>query len=385
MRHLSVISIVVLSMLVSIAGCTVKPDSSEIIEVFDRHSYRQVNRARLMKQFETEGFAALPSFDENASYYPKSWLPSVPTKEDAKDNAGLGLVMWRVRKSLVYVVSVFKGSPAYLAGIRAGDSVTHINDIQVSRLTDMQIQNAIYGEPGGLCRLRGKTRNGGMLQASIRREFGGMPIAWGFKIPGTKLGYVRIISFTKKATSLIRSAMNDVLDDGATHVILDLRSNRAGSLAELSTVLSYFAPGGGKLFSSSSRHKGYSNTFFSKLTGSYYGIPYTILTNSETSSRGEIFAQTLKEWGGGIRTITAGERTAGDTSVTRGFTLKNGGVLRITVSKLFPPSNKDLDNVGIAPEMPVKLDADVDRQGMEYPAALASFDGLLTAAIKGLN
>ncbi|MBO4555543.1 MAG: hypothetical protein J5706_02200, partial [Elusimicrobiales bacterium] len=296
--------------------------------------------------------------------------------------AGIGIILWR-NKAQAEVVAVFRDSPAYFAGIRQGDIISHINDIPVSKKRDEQIQNAIYGSQGMLCRLRGTSKRGGILQASLRREFGGMPIAWGFNIPGTRAGYLRIISFSKKSTSLIRSAMNDVLDGGASHVIIDIRGNKAGSLAELSTVLSYFAPGGGKLFSSSSRHKGYSMTFFSKLKGSYYGIPYTILTNSETSSRGEIFAQALKEWGGGVRTLTAGEKTAGDTAVTRGFTLKNGGVVRITVSKLFPPSNKDLDSRGVQPDIPVKLNAPVLGQGTEYPNALASDDALLKSALKG--
>jgi len=365
-----------------IASCAIKPDSTEIVEVFDRHSYKQVNIAKLIKQYEQQGFSALSSFDENAAYYPKTWLPSVPSREDEKYNAGIGIILWR-KKTDAEIVAVFRDSPAYLAGIRPGDQVSHINEIPISRMSDEQIQNAIYGSQGMLCRLRGTARRGGILQVSLRREFGGMPIAWGFNIPGTKAGYVRIISFSKNSTSLIRSAMNDVLDGGATHVIIDLRGSRAGSLAELSTVLSYFAPGGGKLFSSSSRHKGYSMTFFSKLKGSYYGIPYTILTNSETSSRGEIFAQTLKEWGGGVRALTAGERTSGDTAVTRGFTLKNGGVVRITVSKLFPPSNKDLDRSGVQPDIPVKLNPSVAGHGAEYPAALASNDFLIKSAMNG--
>ena len=363
-------------------GCSMKPDSTEVVEVFDRHSYKQMDISSLIKKYEAQGFSALPYFDERAAYYPPTWLPSVPSKDDEKANAGVGLVLWRYGNA-VQAVAVFRGSPAYDAGIRAGDTITHINDISVSRMTDEQIQNAIYGIQGSLCRVRGMSRRGSPIQASLRREFGGMPIAWGFNIPGTKAGYVRIISFTKKSTSLVRAAMNDVLDGGASHVILDLRSNRAGSLAELSTVLSYFAPGGNsKLFSSASRHKGYSMTFFSKLKGSYYGYPYTILTNAETSSRGEIFAQALKEWGKGVRAITAGEKTAGDTAVTRGFTLKNGGIVRITVSKLFPPSDKDLDKIGVAPDLPIS-NRDILGEGREYPMALASSDSMLIAALKG--
>lgn len=361
-----------------VAGCSSKPDSAEIVEIFDRHSYQQVNIADLIKQYEKKGFSILPEFDENAAYYPKTWLPSVPSRDSEKDNAGTGLVLWRGAK--LYAVAVFRGSPAYEAGIRPGDVITSINDIEVSRMRDEQIQDALYGSHGMICRIGGVSSRGGMIRASLRREFGGMPIAWGFNIPGTRTGYVRIISFTKKSTSLIRSAMNNVLDAGADNVIIDLRGNRAGSLAELSTVLSYFAPGGGKLFSSESRHKGYSMTFFSRLKGSYYGYPYTILTDGDTSSRAEIFAQALKEWGG---TVIVGGRTAGNTAVTRGFTLKNGGVVRITVSKLFPPSGRDIDNTGVSPDVSISHTASaVLGKGTEYPAALASSDVLLKRAFK---
>jgi len=359
-------------------SCSRKPDSTEIVEIFDRHSYEQVNLANLIKQYEKNGFDALSAFDEKAAYYPKSWLPSIPSKDDEKNNAGVGLILWRSHAKL-YAVSVFRGSPAYEAGIRAGDLITHVNDIEASHLSDDKIQSAIYGAQGAICRIRGISRNGAQIRASLRRDFGGMPIAWGFNIPGTRTGYVRIISFTKKSTSLIRSAMNDVLDNGASNVIIDLRGNRAGSLAELSTVLSYFAPGGGRLFSSASRHKGYSMTFFSRLRGSYFGIPFTVLTDHNTSSRSEIFAQALKEWGG---TVIVGSQTAGNTAVTRGFTLKNGDVVRITVAKLFPPSNKDLDE-GIVPDMPVKA-AIIPGADVEYPSALASSDILLNKAFPNL-
>lgn len=358
-------------------SCSNKVDSTEIVEIFDRHSYKQVNLANLIKQYDKTGFEALPAFDERAAYYPKSWLPAIPYREEEKNNAGIGLILWRTSRKLV-VVSVFKGSPAYEAGIRAGDIITHINETEVKRMRNEQIQAAIYGSQGMLCRLRGINANGANIRASLRREFGGMPIAWGFNIPFSKTGYVRILSFTKKSTVFIRQAMNDVLDNGAQRIILDLRGNCSGSLAELSTALSYFAPGGGKLFSSSSRHKGYSMAFLSKLKGSYYGIPYTILTDGVTSSRSEIFAEALKDWGGAE---IIGERTAGNTAVTRGFTLKNGGVVRITVSKLFPPSEKDLDDKGLMPDLPVQLKATVLSNSVEYPQALASSDELIKKAI----
>ena len=177
---------------------------------------------------------------------------------------------------------------------------------------------------------------------------------------------------------MIRSSMNDVLDMGADRVIIDLRGNRGGSLAELSTALSYFSPGGGKLFTSMSRHKGYSMGFYSRLRGSYAGIPVVAVTDQETVSRAEIFISALREWNG---CSVLGERTGGNVSATRGFTLKNGGIVRITVAKLFPPSGTDIDNVGVSPDIAVKTEAPAPGTVREFPPALASSDELINKAL----
>lgn len=358
-------------------GCFGKVDSSEIVSIFDRHSYAKVNLNKLSDEFKKYGFKALNEFDDRAAYYPKSWLPAAPSSSSEKINAGLGLTLWKSGKT-VTVVSVFKGSPAFTAGIRTGDKITHINEISVANMTNSQIQSAIYGTAGISCRLRGVAKNKANIRVTLKREFGGMPIVWGFTIPGTELGYVRIISFSNKSSNMLRSAMNDVLDMGAKKVILDLRGNRGGSLAELSTVLSYFAPGGGRLFSSMSRHKGYSMAFFSKKPGSYNGIPFTVLTDGDTISRAEIFASALREWG---NTVIVGSRTGGNISATRGFTLKNGSIVRITVAKLFPPSSVDLDNTGVIPDTMVRTDTAVIGAAKEYPSSLANDDELLAAVI----
>ena len=117
MRLISLKHIFILLSVILISSCSIKPDSTEIVDVFDRHSYKQVNIAKLIKQYEQQGFSALSSFDERASYYPKTWLPSVPSKEDEKNNAGIGIILWR-NKAQAEVVAVFRDSPAYFAGIR---------------------------------------------------------------------------------------------------------------------------------------------------------------------------------------------------------------------------------------------------------------------------
>jgi carboxyl-terminal processing protease len=198
-------------------------------------------------------------------------------------------------------------------------------------------------------------------------------------IPGTKAGYMRAASFMTKASGRFKSSMNDLLDSGAKRIIIDLRGNKGGSLGELANVLGYFAPAAGTLYSSASRHAGYRKVFTTDGPGSFAGVKVVLLTDPDTVSRAEIFAATLREWG---NAVIVGGTTAGNVAATRGFRLKSGAALRITVAKLQPPSGADLDGRGVEPDVKVAEATGGAAGGFtEYPPGLASFDPVIRKAL----
>ncbi|MCX5790848.1 MAG: S41 family peptidase, partial [Elusimicrobia bacterium] len=269
--------------------------------------------------------------------------------------------------------------PAETAGIKAGDRVTLVDGKDAAELPDAVLGAALYGATGGIVRLKGQRRDGGALNGNLKREFGGMPTVWGFNIPGTRLGYLRIVAFSGKASGRIRSEVNDLLDSGAAELVIDLRHNYGGSLGELSNALALFAAGRGTVFKVVSRHPGYSKVFSAEEAGPFAGVKTLLLNDSGTVSRAEIFAATLREWR--VASIF-GEATAGNVALTRGFRLKDGGALRVTVAHILTPSGADLDEKGVAPDVPLNAQPPGGQAPIgEFPPAVASADPLLRRAL----
>lgn len=360
------------------AGCSRSPvDPSEITWVFNRHSYAEYDLARMEDGLQKSGPSVLTSFDHYARFFPPRWRPEPVSGGQGK--SGTGLVLWRSGAAAV-VVRVFPGSPAEAAGIKTGDRIASVDGRPVAGLPEAAIGEALYGAFGGVFKFKGEKRSGGELNSSLKREFGGMLTVWGFNIPGTRTGYLRIVNFSGKAAARIRAEMNDLLDGGANRVIIDLRGNYGGSLDQLSAALALFAGRGGPVLRAVSRHAGYTREFSAEERGPYAGLKTLLLTDSGTLSRAEVFAAALREWGGAS---VVGAATAGNVSATRGFRLKSGATLRLTVARLLTPAGLDLDGRGLTPDVAAPCPPSADEGGFrEFPAALASSDPVILKALE---
>jgi len=366
-----------ISLVLLASGCGKDPaDPSEITWVFSRHSYAECDLPRMEEGLSRSGPTVLRSFDPYALFFPPRWRPAPGSPDEGK--AGTGLVLWRDGASAV-VVRVFPGSPAAAAGVKKGDQVFSVDGQPVAKLPEAEIVAALYGSNGGVFRFKGEKREGGALSSSLKREFGGMPTVWGFVVPGTRTGYLRIVNFSRKSAVRLKAEMDDLLDGGASRVIIDLRGNYGGSLGELSAALALFAVREGPVFKAVSRHPGYSKVFSAREPGPYAGLKTILLTDAGTLSRAEVFAAALREWGGAS---IVGEATAGNISATRGFRLKNGAALRITVARLLTPAGQDLEGKGLVPDVAAQGAAGSSSGGLrEFPQALASADAVLLKAL----
>ncbi|HNW44223.1 MAG TPA: S41 family peptidase [Elusimicrobiales bacterium] len=365
------------SLALLVCGCKKAPsDPAEITWVFDRHSYAEYDLQRMEAGLARSGPPVLRSFDPYALFFPPSWRPAASPA--APGNANAGLVLWRQGAEAV-AVRVFPRSPAETAGLKAGDVVAFLNGQAVAGLPENAIGSALYGSTGGAFAVKGTKRGGGAFEVTLKRDYGGMPTVWGFVIPGSKTGYLRIVNFAGKAAVRMKAEMNDLLDGGANRVIIDLRGNYGGSIDQLSSALALFAPRAGAVFKAVSRHAGYTKTFFADAPGPYAGLKVLLLTDSGTLSRAEIFAAALREWGGAS---VVGGATAGNISATRGFRLKSGAALRLTVARLLTPAGLDLDGKGLVPDVPAPCPPDVENGALrEFPAAPASADQALLKAL----
>ncbi len=359
------------------AGCSRhEADPEELAKIFLMHSYAEADPAAAVEAFRGGG-EELALLDTHAQVI----APGRRVMRDypVKANAGAGLVLWRTRDGFL-AVKVFQGSPAAAAGLRDGDRIVKLDGRSAADARPSDVILALSGEKGGEFSYEAETADGRALSGKLRRDFGSIPLAWGFMVPGTDQAYVRLISFSGSAPDRLKKELADLVKAGARSAVIDLRHNYGGSLEALEEALGLFVSRPGPVFRAVSRHKGYSKDFSAAAPGPFAGLKLVLLTDSGTVSKAEVFAASLKEAG---RAVTAGGRTPGDVSVTKTFRLSRGGKLRLTVARLVTPGGLDLEGAGLAPDLPVKDPLDGEYAfAADFPPALAGADPVLAAALR---
>jgi carboxyl-terminal processing protease len=364
-----------------LAGCSVhRADPEEVARIFAKHAYAEPDLAAVKRAAASGKAALLRSIDPYAAVLPPGLRPESDYPGQLKASAGL--TVWRVQGGLE-VVKVLDASPAAAAGLAAGDQLLKLDGKACGAVNPEGADLALYGERGGEASFEAVRKGGTPLAGRLRKDLAAMPAAWGFMVPGEKIGYLRLAYFSSKTAAMVSKELTALTAAGAKTVVLDLRHNYGGSLDSLAETLALFFPQGKPLFRTVSRQPGYVKEFAAQKGGPFPALKLALLTDSATAARGEIFAASLKEEG---RAFTAGGNTRGNVSITKIFRLKRGGALRLTVARLVTPAGTDLEGKGLAPDLPVEDPLEGDYAFVtDYPPPVASSDPVLAAAIKKLR
>lgn len=359
------------------AGCARnEADPEELSKIFLMHSFAAADPAAVGEAFRAGG-EELALLDAHAALIGPG--RRVMRDYPVKTRAGAGLVLWRTGEGFL-AVKVFAGSPAWEAGLRDGDLVVRIDGHTAADAPPAAVIAALSGDRGGEFSYEAETRGGRALAGTLKRDFGAVPLAWGFMVPGSNYAYLRLISFSAGAPARLRKELDALVKAGAKGAVIDLRHNYGGTLEALEEALGLFVARPGPVFRAVSRHEGYSKDFTAAKAGPFSGLKLVLLTDSGTVAKAEVFAASLKEAG---RAVIVGGRTPGDVSVTKTFRLSRGGALRLTVARLVTPGGADLEGKGLAPDLPVKDPIDGEYAfSADFPPALAGADPVLAAALK---
>jgi carboxyl-terminal processing protease len=241
------------------------------------------------------------------------------------------------------------GTPAWRAGLKAGDLIITIDGTPVSKMTYMEAVNNLRGEPGTSVTIE-VLRDGEKLTFTIVREKIEIKMVLYSFIETEKgsIGYVRITRFGEKADSDMKNALDKIFEKGVKGLIIDVRDNPGGYLDVALKIVSMFVDKGVILkvrngFGEEDVYESYGN--------SYPNVPIVLLVNEGSASASEILTGALKDLG--IATVV-GRKTFGKGSVQTGFPLSNGGVLFLTTAHYLTPSGKDIHKIGIEPDVLVE-------------------------------
>ena len=343
---------------------------SEVLEKIDKEYVSEVDQAEMM---DSAINGVLQSLDPYSSYMSPEIFLEMQT-ETSGEFGGLGIEV-SMESGVVKVITPIDDTPASKAGVKAGDYIVKINDVQVQGKTLMEAVNLMRGPVGTSIEIT--IRRKGLRKAKIfkiKREIIEIKSVFS-KLIDNQIGYLRLRTFNENSSDQLKKEItNFEKNNKLSGYIFDLRNNPGGLLSQAIKISDIFL-NDGEIVSTRGRKKSENRKFFAKKGDRIDGKPLIVLINNGSASASEIVAGALQDH---KRAILLGETTFGKGSVQSIIPLKNKGAIRLTVSKYYLPSGKSISEVGVVP------DIKVEEEGEEFSINTTT-DNQLNYAIKLLS
>jgi len=294
--------------------------------------------------------------------------------------SGVGIQIQTDEDGSLKVVSPLEDSPAYKAGIKAGDIVDKINGKNAKGITLNQAVKTITGQKGTMVTLTIRSPNDKVKDYPIRRETIKVASVKGWQHrPGggweyfvdqeNKIGYLRMTNFTKDTSKELDRSLDELQARGAKAVILDLRYNPGGLLTAATDVSDKFLSKGSIVSTRPERDTGNQQTEArARADENDSDLPLVVLVNQYSASASEIVSGALKDQG---RALIVGERTFGKGSVQMLFPLSDrSAYLKLTTSHYYLPSGKCIHREENSTDWGVNPDVTVEMTPEQMRAAI---------------
>lgn len=259
---------------------------------------------------------------------------------------GIGITVSPTENGYIDIIAPIEDTPAYRAGIKAGDVIVEISGEDIKDWSIDQAVNVMRGEPGTTIDI-GITRSGvnGIINMSIVREIIKInPVK--YEIDGDT-AYLRITSFNSNTSENVLKALGEFNRKNVKGIVLDLRGNPGGYLDEVLKVAEYFVKPGKELLYVDYKYQ-VDEVFTSESLPIFSGKPIVVLIDEGSASAAEILSGILKDHG--LATLV-GEKTYGKGTVQNLLPLNNGGAMKLTIAEYLTPSRNKIDGVGISPNI----------------------------------
>jgi carboxyl-terminal processing protease len=307
--------------------------------------------------------------------------------EDLKNDTegafgGVGIVVG-MRENFLTVVSPMEDSPAYNAGILAGDRIVKIEGRSTEKISLPEAVRKLRGEPGtsvSISVMRRTGQEGGevkdhkltraIIKVDTVKDINGKRE---FPVSDDRIGYVRLTQFGEHTTEELRKALKKLDDAGMEGLVIDLRNNPGGLLDQAVKVCDIFLPDNQLIVSTEGRNgrlKG--EEYKATAKDEYPNVRIVVLVNKWSASASEIVSGCLQDL---KRAYVIGEQTFGKGSVQSIMPLNDGTALRLTTAKYYTPSHKVIHERGITPDSIVSLSAE-EEEALFIKRFMGGFDSL---------
>ena len=323
---------------------------SEVLDKINKEYVDDVNQSEAM---DAAINGVLQSLDPYSAYMSPESFQNMQT-ETSGEFGGLGIEVG-MEHGVVKVISPIDNSPASKVGVKAGDYIVKIDDIQVQGKSLTEAVDLMRGKVGTdieiTVRRRGEKK---ALTFIITRDIIKVASVKS-RIIDEKTGYLRLTSFNENSSDQIKDKIKEFnKNENIENYILDLRNNPGGLLSQAIKISDFFL-NHGEIVSTKSKRKYENRKWFAKKGDILNANTLIVLINYGSASASEIVAGALQDH---KRAILVGESTYGKGSVQSIIPLKNDGAIRLTVSKYYLPSGKSISDVGVTPDIEVSENTD---------------------------
>ena len=324
-------------------------------EVLDKIQSEYVDEIDQAEAMDSAINGVLQSLDPYSAYMSPELFKDMQT--DTKGEfGGLGIEVG-MELGVIKVIAPIDDTPASKAGIKAGDYIVEIDKEQVQGKTLMEAVKLMRGLVGTeiilTVRRKGKKKS---LEFKIKREIIEIKSVDAKIIEDKeKVAYLKLKSFNENSDKqLFKKIKEFEKNQNPIGYIIDLRNNPGGLLTQAISITDFFLDNG-EIVSTKGKRFIESRKFFAKKGDGIKGKPIIVIINNGSASASEILAGALKDH---KRAIILGENTYGKGSVQSIIPLKNGGGMRLTISKYYLPSGKSISEVGVQPDIYVEENSD---------------------------
>ena len=315
----------------------------KVVNIIEAYYVDEINTTTIINK-ALKGL--LPNLDPHSSYLDKEAYKELKVQTTG-EFGGLGVVIG-IKNGVLTVISPIDDTPAYKAGIKAGDVILMINNKATLDLSLDEDVNLLRGKPGTKVTLTIVRKGQKPFKVTIKRAI--------IKIKSVKvkyikgypnIAYIRISSFDKNVVPSLKKILPKLKKEGIKGLIIDLRNNPGGLLSQAVGTLDLFIDKG-VLVSQKGRIKSEDQVYYAHSYGTYKNIPIVVLVNGGSASASEIVSGSLQDH---KRAIIVGETTFGKGSVQAIIPVNKDEAVRLTIARYYLPSGRTIQARGVTPDI----------------------------------
>ena len=341
MKKIKKLAIAALLLLITTAFTALQSDYFEVAKqleiyttLFKELNMYYIDETNPAQLTETAIDNMLKELDPYTQFYDEQGVEKARI-DAAGDHGGIGAETQIIDKKLI-IVEPYEGLSADKAGLKSGDEIIMINDVNVQ---ENAIEDAFFlldGTPKSTVKLQVKRGNELFEKVLTREKTDVDPVPYHHMIDD-EVGYISFIKFNDMASSRVKEAFEDLKAQGMKKLILDVRGNPGGLLNEAVEITNYFIPKEEVVVTTKAKIKKWSDIYKTKRDPLDLEIPIVVLIDGRSASASEILAGSLQDMD---RAVIVGERSFGKGLVQRYRKLTYGTQLKLTISKYYTPSGR---------------------------------------------